>query len=1156
MTGFKLHKRGNPCPVCHGIKDCKSSLSSKLVLCHTHVDYDPDIAGWNYRGNSIGVWGQFFPDEGKEGTFDREAWLRQKEEDQRRQKAARKNALGRDGRDNAIRQLHKHIGLSTPDRDRLRNRGLTDDQIEKYQFFSKNGYQDIPKGIPINLPGVYKTGRTLGSKYSGIVCPAFDYQGRAIGWQTRKHHAEENKYIWAVSYHPGTKISSHLPNGELPITLVQENPDSKTLYLTEGLLKPIVAGCNHKLNIAGCPTNGNFHLASQQLGEILSLGYNKLIIIPDAGDVINPKVMERWHKQVNFFRSFKVSVAIAWWGQITKKSGDIDEIKNLDDVETITPEDFFELGKKFKDATWKSWFNSEDFSAQDCFHKPYVDYSTPPKNSIFALKSDMGTGKTTTLVKWIKELEKDRGIISLGYRNGLLYQFCDRTKFDHIHEKQALNMLGYHKATIALCVDSLPKFQPEDFDNKVIILDECTSIIRHLLLSSTTAKNREKIFYLFGEAIKRSDRVILLDGNMTDWAVNFIASFSPEKQVIKIENNYKANEGRTVLFCDGTVTSTGKINQRNSSGIKQRILNAPRPFIAIDSQIQAEAFDILLSSQGYSVLRIDSTTSHTKAAQEFLADCNNYISKHQPDAVIITPSAESGVDVSIEDYFTHNFLVCCGAVGVPALMQLGTRLRDKSAQMVVWAGKHNSAQKLSPEIIVDEIILYIKAHDLLEIDDRNEQTIRQALMKSVVRDQESLVGKLKTFLAFEKANLSEALQMSFTRKGWEIEQTVDSNSTSINKLFRETKVEIQKERAVAIFNAKDISASNLNYNAKFDATPDEIYARHKARLKSLLPGIELTDIWSEEFIFQVQFKHPDFLNKINTRYLFDHPEIAKQLNTKAFAKEYIKAGIVENMSLMNIRARGSLALALRETGIDQILNAPEGTEYHTKSTEIIDIHNKLKRSPKLRNKVEIKNLSKYPMHNVNRLLALVNKKLEVSEIRRIPGQRHLHPLKYRVLVDINLDKNTNQTCYNLTCDRWKLWLNKEMQNLASEIEKNEKKVAYSDIAQMLNLSRLVAVKQAYEINNKITPTLETKSCLGEFSDKIRRTIQKIRVRIHQTGFQDERKLLIDTRENYIDGFNIAIDILLQAGWQEFCKIIQDWGDFKAYQLLSILQFYE
>jgi hypothetical protein len=126
---------------------------------------------------------------------------------------------------------------------------------------------------------------------------------------------------------------------------------------------------------------------------------------------------------------------------------------------------------------------------------------------------------------------EDVGFICLGYRNTLLLQLCEQLGFYHLHDKDAPLMKSDPNAGIALCVDSLWRFNPEDFDDKIIILDELKSVIKHLL-HSPTVKNRDKILNLFAEAIRRSRQVICLDGLMADWCVNYLQTIAPDKEKV------------------------------------------------------------------------------------------------------------------------------------------------------------------------------------------------------------------------------------------------------------------------------------------------------------------------------------------------------------------------------------------------------------------------------------------------------------------------------------------------------------------------------------------------------------------------------------------------------------------------------------------------
>ncbi|MCA2939614.1 MAG: hypothetical protein IM319_10795, partial [Microcystis sp. M113S1] len=338
---LKSFSRSNLCPVCgEGSPDCRYSTDGDLIMCHGHIDFDPQHPEWHYLGTSSnGVWGKFVPR--KDRDFDRTEWLEKKLERERgrleREREHAKNALTIPERDKALRKLSQSLGLSRRHRQALLDRGLTDSQIESGLFFSIYPNDPVPPGIPQNLPGVSNGKIAAGGV--GIACLAFGSEGRAVGYQIRLENVTDSKYRWAKGVE-----SSHLADGELPITVIPNGKDNGQVWLTEGILKPFVAAHAYGLNAIGA-AGGHFSGAANQVKEAIG-PYRQLILCPDAGDINNHHVMLRWEKQIKFLESLGKSVLIAWWGQKTKDDDDIDEIGNLESIEFITPSQFFELAKK------------------------------------------------------------------------------------------------------------------------------------------------------------------------------------------------------------------------------------------------------------------------------------------------------------------------------------------------------------------------------------------------------------------------------------------------------------------------------------------------------------------------------------------------------------------------------------------------------------------------------------------------------------------------------------------------------------------------------------------------------------------------------------------------------------------------------------------
>jgi hypothetical protein len=318
-------------------------------MCHGHIDFDPQHPDWHWLGSSSnGVWGKFVPR--KDDRFDRTEWLQKKAERERerlereREREHAKNALSIPDRDKALRRLSQSLGLSRRHRQALLDRGLSESAIESGLFFSIYPNDDVPPSIPPNLPGVISGKIAAGGV--GIACLAFDGEGRAVGYQIRLENVTDSKYRWAKGL-----ASSHLADGELPITVIPNGKDKSQVWLTEGILKPFVAAHKHGINAIGA-AGGHFSGSVSQIKEAIE-AYREVILSPDAGDINNPQVMLRWSREIKFLESLGKPILIGWWGQETKNDDDIDELDNIESIEFFSPSQFLAMGKSEPLPFWE-----------------------------------------------------------------------------------------------------------------------------------------------------------------------------------------------------------------------------------------------------------------------------------------------------------------------------------------------------------------------------------------------------------------------------------------------------------------------------------------------------------------------------------------------------------------------------------------------------------------------------------------------------------------------------------------------------------------------------------------------------------------------------------------------------------------------------------
>ncbi|MDJ0746319.1 MAG: hypothetical protein QNJ32_23550 [Xenococcaceae cyanobacterium MO_167.B27] len=941
-------KYHNPCPICSDISgDCRIR-SDNLILCHTYTQQDSGIGGYKFVKTSVdGLWGVHAPDDGKE--FNKEQYERNKEirEELARNKKQflEDNALDAIARDKAIRKLSRNIGLNKRARQDLKRRGLSDSAISAGLFFNIDPWIRFNLNLPSNLPGIHHKGDRFTTKESGYACPIFDQEGRAIGWQLRVlESSSKHKYLWAKSSFP-----SHLPNTELPITIVKPVKNAnKILYLSEGILKPYVTSYRHNISVCGA-SGGYFSGSSQQFREIQQ-DYSEFVIAPDAGDVYNSQVMKRWENQINFLKQFNKPIKVLWWGQFsklaevgrkekgkkkkgnkknlspdnnrqckdlsnnldTKKHQDIDEIDSdtIAKAEYLSCDDFLTLAKKLISLKEKrdQYTLYKKFTAEIKIHKKrYVEFDAPLENVIMFIKSALGSGKTTQLIKVLKQFT-EYGIFNIGYRNTLLLQYNEKAGilgFYHLQSDKTLKEFSLFNPTIRVsnCIDSLIYYVKENFDGKIIVLDEIVSVLKHFLTSSTI-KNFSKIKELFTEMIRRADRIICLDGFMQDWVVKFFKEIAPSKKIVTLENTHKGDKPKTYLL-EGTIDVKEKVRANDKTPWLEKLLESGIPAICSDSQIFCEAIENLLIDQGRMGLRIDSKTVSKKEVQEFLANPDKYIKNNLIEYLIYSPSMESGADVAITNHFTELFAFFFGTLDIDSCCQILARVRDIDVPRYIWAKKFIAQEDIIRRPSNMEQIQANRErmmHRELNITLRDAENLTHEELKARVKqiyqmscDSYSDVADIiQVIRNFEFANYRECLKNQLIECGYPVEvltPTSIKNRKELSKKEKEAKAEVKLQNATDIYNASDRLIGQPQISLPFDANWKTRCEVSKASLANLLPEINKSDIWSPDFIKFVKYDKPQAVRMAQFSYLLENPDVAKLLAERKYNKIFNRGSI-------------------------------------------------------------------------------------------------------------------------------------------------------------------------------------------------------------------------------------------------------------------------
>ncbi|MGK7918246.1 MAG: plasmid replication protein, CyRepA1 family [Prochloraceae cyanobacterium] len=919
-------------------------------------------------------------------------------------------------RDHKIRKILSQLSLTDSHRQTLRQRGLTDEQIEQGNYKSVEKWQKLICPVDDRLAGVKRGGRKLLTPDRGIICPIPNYQGQLVGWQLRLDNPEDGcKYIWAAGEKKRSdRPTSHLANGELPIAVYQPYFQSQTteIGLTEGVsFKPYLASLKLNMPVLGA-SGGNFASSPQTLKQYLKqLGALSVILYPDAGAVINFNVIRTYQKTFALLEKWGYQVKVAWWNQIDKSSPDIDEIspQHLEKISYLNTQEFLSLAwyEQTKVKIKNNYKKLKQFSPNCPINSQFFAWKAPTTGEILAVKSGLGTGKSTWISRLLSKDFADSGCIGLGHRNSLLLQSCARWQgFHHFHYHNGKNLLDVPNSRLLLCVDSLIHFQEHQFDDKILIIDEAVSVIRHLLTGQTAVKKKRKqILKLFEQAVRRCKLVILLDGMMADWVVEYVQKLAgaSKGKVTKVENLFPT-QPKQIEFLQGEVDLSDPFKIHERSYYIQKLLQSQRPFIATDSQIYAESLEQLLQRSGkLSGLRIDSVTLADRGevgekVRAFLQNPDRWLECNQPDYLIISPTAQDGIDISIKNYFDRAFGFFFH-LHTDAQMQMLGRLRDRIPKYFVWCAQFiNTGQKrqlLSLSELQQERIEFLRRdlEDALKVG--NSQQIIEIAREICFSPQDShweAKNVIELVERHEKRNLRESLKQALIEAGHQIVEVSMPVTDELELAAcgeKEALSRVKESRAIEIFTAPDINELQAaRLERQFNQTWSQRCALIKYSLKQRLPGIENTPAWQAEFMRKVYYDDRHYLERVELYWLLKHPDAARRIQQQEWSRYLNRESHpllrdyndwLGDKSNSAVRVRG-----LIEVGLDSLISS--GAEYTSESRELIELY-WLCQKYKIGVLIGI-----YPSRNctplgwLRNLLAIVGLKLRASQ-RQVDGQK-------------------------------------------------------------------------------------------------------------------------------------------------------------------------
>ena len=469
-----------------------------------------------------------------------------------------------------------------------------------------------------------------------------------------------------------------------------------------------------------------------------------------------------------------------------------------------------------------------------------LELSDLPISGILAISSSKGTGKTKFMAQQVSAHES---VLSAGHRVCLMRNLCSRLQLDY---RGDLDKVGgrfingsAYTLRIGFCVDALLAISPEQFSGCILVLDEVVQVLRHLLTSSTCAKDgkRPTLLARLRQLIRGAQQVIIADADLDDASIRYIQDLrETDKEVFLIQNDYKP-EGYSVQLIDCPDRST------IMSQLLQEIQSNPQGqtlFVATDSKTLTQTLARLMKQRfpTKKMLLINSDTSGGAEEREFMQSPDWVLEHRNYDVIICSPSISTGISIEKQGIISKVYGIFAGHSSTDVdIIQALSRVREP-VERVVWCAKYGSNfSKVSRSIYESEV----KSH-LRQRTNASISLVRSSLREDVIGEITSydwkndphitLYSHISAEQNFAMWNLSDAVSVRLKIEGHHI--TVESHQANleIKALLAKNSRENREMEAEALVAAPDLSLPEvLLLEEKEHLSPEEQLALSKFYLK-------------------------------------------------------------------------------------------------------------------------------------------------------------------------------------------------------------------------------------------------------------------------------------------------------------------------------------
>ena len=442
------------------------------------------------------------------------------------------------------------------------------------------------------------------------------------------------------------------------------------------------------------------------------------------------------------------------------------------------------------------------------------------KEDIIVLKSGMGDGKTKLAMSCIERLrEQGKHITTISVLNRI--SLIDNLKHDYpfmySYREDGTSGTEIHGVgkSVVVCCESLYRLTlPTKQQCDYLILDEIMSLLPQMICSDTHGKNLRTNQHILLGLIKSVDKIVILDANVSQEAIDFIKSIRGESD--RTNSSVKQwsvapRRPRTIQYCSNMIS---KMIESMSTG--KRVFVPCTRSIKFGEGIIRELREKFPSKK---MVYINSETKGEPIVAELLRDTSVW---GQYDLVMISPCISTGVSCVLRDTFDEVFCFFSPSSTNPldASQQIGRVRYPTTNNIYIHIAQNTNPTYRFGSRTKEQVLkmIYNNTHNLYKDNSHlvdtnfNYENFKETLQRTP-RTELFLFNYSEQSRLYSdyRAHLRHALENTYICQFTFDDGELCENESKLSESAKQHGLEYMNEKATGIFGSPNLTSEQYSY---------------------------------------------------------------------------------------------------------------------------------------------------------------------------------------------------------------------------------------------------------------------------------------------------------------------------------------------------------